>query len=324
MAMTLGGPEFAAINAQDLRVGDDYLAIYEKAAAGDRDLAGALQGIRAVYAGRAKCFEMEHGYRSEADGRCFQMSVIPMAAPANGVVISHEDVTETQRHKHAIMELSGRLVNAQEQERSRIARELHDDISQQLAVVAIGLQLLKSEFPRESSEEGDRIQDLLKRTHSLSIDIQRLSHRLHSSKLALLGIEAALRGLCNEISEQSQIEVEFQCGKFPAVVDSNTSLSLFRVAQESLHNIVKHAHARRVQVSLFGDNNGIVLRVSDDGIGFDPDAPEHNGGLGMISMKERINLVGGVLCVFFKPSIGTTIETRVPLSHETAALSAVH
>jgi len=200
---------------------------------------------------------------------------------------------------------------------------LHDDISQQVAVLTIGLQLLKSEFATESSEEGDRIEDLLKKTHTLSIDIQRPSHRLHSSKLAFLGIVAALRGLCAEVSEQSKIEVEFQCGQVPAVVDSDTSLSLFRVAQESLHNIAKHAHSRRVQVSLLGDNNGIVLRVSDDGVGFDPEAPEHKAGLGMVSMKERIRLLGGVLSVFSTPSMGTTIETRVPFLLEMAAISDI-
>ena len=324
VAITPRGQEFATINAQDVHVGDDYLAICKAGAAtGDRDLAAALEGIKAVYDGKTKCFEMEHGYKSGADQRCFQMSVTPLAAPGKGVVISHEDVTLRKRHEQAIRELSGRLINAQEQERSRIARELHDDISQQVAVLTIGLQLLKSEFATESSEEGDRIEDLLKKTHTLSIDIQRLSHRLHSSKLAFLGIVAALRGLCAEVSEQSKIEVEFQCGQVPAVVDSDTSLSLFRVAQESLHNIAKHAHARRVQVSLLGDNNGIVLRQSDDGVGFDPEAPEHKAGLGMVSMKERIRLLGGVLSVFSTPSMGTTIETRVPFLLEMAAISDI-
>jgi PAS domain S-box-containing protein len=326
-AATTRGPEFVAINginSRDLRVGDDYLAMCKAVAKrGDPDVAAALEGIRDVYDGKIKDFEMEYGYESGFDVRWYQMSVTPLGASGNGVVISHDDITLRKRHEQAIRELSGRLINAQEQERSRIARELHDDINQQVAMLAIELQQLKSSIPGESPEGNRQIDSLWRKTHALSLDIQRLSHQLHSSKLDHLGVVAALRGLCNEVSEQSKIEIDFQYRQVPAVIDSDISLSIFRVAQESLHNITKHAHARRVQVELLGTGGSVLLRVSDDGVGFDPDAPERKAGLGMISMRERIRAVGGAITFVSKPLLGTQVETTIPLVHESVATVSI-
>ena len=327
VAATTRGPEFAAINginSRDLRVGDDYLAMCKAVAKrGDLDVAAALEGIQAVYDGKVQFFEMEYGYDSGFDMRWCLMSVTPLGASGNGVVISHDDITLRKRHEQAIRELSGRLINAQEQERSRIARELHDDINQQVAMLAIELQQMKSAISGDSAESQKRIDALWTKTHSLSLDIQRLSHRLHSSKLDHLGIVAALRGLCSEVSEQSKIEIDFQFRQVPTAMDSDVALSIFRVAQESIHNITKHAQARRVQVELFGTGNSVLLRVSDDGVGFDTNAPEHKGGLGMISMRERIRSVGGVITFLSKPSLGTQVETTIPVVHESVATASV-
>ena len=265
---------------------------------------------------------MEYRSESEIGMRSLLISVTPLRTSGNGVVISQEDITLRKRHEEAIRELSGRLINAQEQERSRIARELHDDINQQVAMLAIELQQLKSSIPGEVQNRNERIDAIWKKTHSLSLDIQRLSHRLHSSKLDHLGIVTALRGLCNEISAQSRIEIDFQFREVP-VLGSDISLSIFRVAQESLHNITKHAKARRVQVELLGTGSSILLRVSDDGIGFDPDAPEHKAGLGMISMRARIRSVGGDISFISSPARGTRVETMIPVLQESSAAATI-
>ena len=322
VATTSQGPEFIPMKGmatRELRVGDDYLATWRTAAAaGDQDAVTALEGVQAVYDAKVKFFEMEYRYETGTGMRSFLISVTPLRTSTKGVVISQEDITLRKRHEEAIRELSGRLINAQEQERSRIARELHDDINQQVAMLAIELQQLKSSVPGELQARNERIDAIWKKTHSLSLDIQRLSHQLHSSKLDHLGIVAALRGLCNEISAQSRVEIDFQFRQVP-VLDSDVSLSIFRVAQESLHNITKHAQARKVQVELLGTGNSVLLRVSDDGIGFDPDAPEHKAGLGMISMRERIRSVGGDISFSSTPSMGTQVETRIPVLQESGA-----
>jgi signal transduction histidine kinase len=151
------------------------------------------------------------------------------------------------------------------------------------------------------------------------VDIQHLSHQLHSTKLEHLGIVAALRGLCNEFSEQHKIETSLQVKQVPAQIGSDVALSLFRVAQESLHNVAKHSHARKVRVELVGTNDDVVLRVSDDGDGFNPDEPRYSSGLGMISMSERVRLVGGILLVSSKQALGTQVEALIPLPRQKAA-----
>jgi PAS domain S-box-containing protein len=320
IAATARGAESVPISrteTEGLCVGDNYLEKCKAAVrAGDEDAATALNGIHAVYDGTVKLFEMEYDNKLRADRRWFAMSVTPLTSSGGGVVISSEDITVRKRNEQAIRELSGRLINAQEQERARIARELHDDINQQVAMLAIELRQLNSQFPGESPERSEQVELLWKKTHALSLDIQRISHQLHSSKLDHLGIVAALRGLCNEVSEQINIKIDFQFRQVPSTISSDISLSIFRVAQESLHNIAKHAHAQKVRVELSGTRDAVVLRVSDDGIGFDSDAPENGSGLGMISMSERVRSAGGSISISSKPSLGTQIEATIPLSNE--------
>ena len=315
IAATAKNPELVAISGfrlLDLRVGDNYLDMCGAAIKeGDVNATAAQAGIVAVYDAQKRYFEMQYDIKFGNDSRWFQMSVTPLRS-GDGVVISHEDITLRKRHEQAIQELSGRLINAQEQERSRIARELHDDINQQVAVLAIELHQLKTLFPEESSEGNERVNALWKRTHALSMDIQRLSHRLHSSKLDHLGIVAALSGLSGEFSGQNEIEIDFQYRQVPPL-DSETSLSIFRVVQESLHNVSKHSQAQKVLVELIGSEGAVVLRVSDDGVGFDRDSPDNQNGLGMVSMSERIRSVGGTLSVWSRHSMGTQIEATIPV-----------
>ena len=318
VAATKQAPELAAIggiNLLDLRLGANYFNLCRAAIeAGDSDVAAALAGVHAICDGKRDYFELEYDYRVGVDQRWFLMSVTPLKASDSGVVISHQDITERKRHEQAIRDLSGRLISAQELERSRIARELHDDINQQVAMLAIELQQLERFLPESSPEGREKVQALWKKTHGLSKEIQHLSHQLHSAKLEHLGITAALRGLCEEFSAQHKIKTDFQFREVPPGLDSDISLSLFRVAQESLHNVAKHSSAKQVRMELVGSGDKIVLRVSDDGIGFDPAAHRDRDGLGLISMNERIRLVGGTLSLSSVLSLGTKVEATIPLS----------
>jgi PAS domain S-box-containing protein len=281
--------------------------------------AAALEGIQAVFDGKRDYFEMEYIVHSAPAQPCLLMSVTPLKGPDHGVVISHQDITERKRHELAIQDLSGRLINAQEQERSRIARELHDDINQQVAMLAIELQQLQTFLPAGFPEGREKVQALWEKTHILSTEIQHLSHQLHSAKLEHLGIIAALRGLCSEFLEQHKIEADFQFRQVPQRLDSDISLTLFRVAQESLHNVAKHSHAKKVRVELVGTAEKVVLRVSDDGVGFS--TLDHRTGLGMTSMNERTRLLGGVFTISSISSLGTQVEAAIPLSTRTAAVN---
>lgn len=281
----------------------------------DPEAAMALEGTQAVFDGKRDHFEWDYAPDSASGRSCLLMSVTPLKGQG-GIVISFQDTTERKRHEGAIHELSGRLISAQEQERTRIARELHDDVSQQLAVLAIELQQLERFFPEASSEGREQVRSIWKLTHELSMEVQQLSHQLHSAKLEHLGIVAALRGLSREFGAQYNIASDFQCQQAPPAIEAEVALALFRVAQEALHNVAKHSHATNVQIELVGENGNVELRVSDDGVGFDPEGANSQSGLGMISMRERVRFVGGTLSLRSKPSMGTQVEAVVPVTRK--------
>jgi PAS domain S-box-containing protein len=315
--------EGSADSCNNCHPGTDYLEIWRiTRPADDPSTAAVMNGIRAVCGGDRDYFELQ--YSSDSDSgtgqRWFLVSVTPLKGPAPGAVVSHQDITEQKQHEHAIQELSGRLINAQEQERSRIARDLHDDVNQQLAVLAIELQQLEAFFPKDSSEGRQKAHALWKKACGLSLEVQHLSHQLHSTKLEHLGIVAALRGLCAEFSQQYKVEAEFHFGQVPSTLGSDISLTLFRVAQESLHNVAKHSRAKKVRVELIGSGEKVMLRVSDNGVGFDQGLTNQQTGLGLISMTERIRLVNGTLSFRPSPSQGAQVEATVPFPSKPAAL----
>jgi signal transduction histidine kinase len=226
------------------------------------------------------------------------------------VVVAHRDISKDKQAEQSVRELSGKLIRAQEEERSRIARELHDDISQQLALLAIDLRRLLGASVAPSAA---KIQTLCKKIDDISDDLRRISHRLHSTKLDHLGLVAALRGLCGEFSEQYDLMMDLQLQSVPVTLDAETSLNLFRIAQEALRNVAKHSKARNIRVELTCSTSDLSLRVSDDGVGFDSDSLKGRAGLGVISMQERMRSVGGILTIASKPSQGTLLEARLPL-----------
>jgi PAS domain S-box-containing protein len=223
------------------------------------------------------------------------------------------DISERKLADAALANVSRKLLEAQEQERSRIGRELHDDIGQRLSLLAVELQQL-----HENSvilpEVRSRMGELQKQITEIATDIQSLSHELHSAKLQYLGIAAALRGFCKEFGELQKVEIDFTSHDLPSPVSPDISLCLFRVLQEALHNSAKHSGVGHFEVRFWGTSDEIHLTVKDSGAGFDREAAKESRGLGLISMEERLKLVKGTLSINSQPKRGTTIHARVPLS----------
>jgi len=231
------------------------------------------------------------------------------------------DVTERRRAEEALSTVSQRLIEAQEEERTRIARELHDDINQQIASLAVRLDCLNlSASARELRREVETVRGLVENVGS---DIQALSHRLHSSKLEHLGLAKAAAGSCKEFSDLQKVEIDFHSENVPRDLPSEISLCLFRVLQEALQNAVKHSGSRHFQVSLVGGKDRIALTVQDSGIGFEPGEAVTGRGLGLTSMKERLKLVNGQLSIDSKLQQGTTIQACVPVGTRVRSVGAV-
>jgi signal transduction histidine kinase len=215
------------------------------------------------------------------------------------------------RMEKALAGMSRKLVESQEQERARIGRELHDDINQRLAMLAVELEQLQ-EYP---SELQRRIQELGKQVSEISNDVQALSHNLYSSKLDYLGVVPGIKSWCKEFAERQRIEIDFR-SDVSSVLPREVGVSLFRVLQEALHNVMKHSGARRAEVQLREASNEIHLIVADSGRGFDVETALQGKGLGLSSMSERARLVNGTIAIDSKPTRGTTIHVRVTLGSE--------
>jgi signal transduction histidine kinase len=213
-----------------------------------------------------------------------------------------------------IRDLGARLLQAQDTERSRIARELHDDISQQVALLSMNLEILLEEVPRETES---LVGDALNQAQDIARNVHDLSHRLHPTRLRLTGLVAALESLQRELS-RSEPAITFTHERVPANLPSDLTLSLFRVVQEALQNALKYSRARTVTVELHGESDVLVLTVSDDGVGFDVDAAGGTG-LGLISMRERVEAVGGAFDIRSRRGGGTRLAITVPLAIESAA-----
>ena len=217
---------------------------------------------------------------------------------------------ESQRELRA---LTGRLLQAQETERRRIARELHDDLNQSLALIAVELDLLAQNPPGPGDALDGRVRELSGRVKQLSSAVHDLSHQLHPAKLEQLGLVAAVRGLCGELGRAHGLGIDFAAEGVPSSIPADTALCLYRIAQEALSNVIKHSGARHARVELRGSPDAVSLGIADDGSGFDPGSVAGKGGLGLVGMRERLRLVGGEISIDSRPSGGTRIDVRIPL-----------
>jgi signal transduction histidine kinase len=213
-----------------------------------------------------------------------------------------------------LKKVGGLLIHAQDEERAAIARELHDDFSQRLALQCIELTQLEKRLPESEVEERGMALKVLKESKEMAADMRSLSHQLHSSRLELVGLASALRGLCDDVTKNGKLTVHFaEPGFFPDLT-KDLELCLFRIAQEALANVVAHSQSSSAHVELCANEHDVSLRISDEGRGFDPDLKSAASGIGLISMRERLRLVGGRLSVRSELMQGTEVLAEIPLS----------
>ncbi len=210
-------------------------------------------------------------------------------------------------------QLSGMLINAEEQERQRIASELHDDFSQRLAVLALRLEIVDEATPAAFPEVHRQLRELVKSTGEIGADIHSLSHQLHSSTLESLGLVPAVAAMCKEFTALQAIKVDFTSNEIPRSVRPDIALCVFRIVQEGLWNLKKHSGVEKAQVELRMAGNRLDVTVRDEGCGFDLRRLRQNEGLGFRSMKERAHLLGGKFEVHSEIAKGTTLKAWIPL-----------
>jgi PAS domain S-box-containing protein len=221
------------------------------------------------------------------------------------------DVTEARQSERVLRELSGRLISSQEDERRRVARELHDHIGQELAILCVQAQRVDSGVSDEEHTTHSDVHELYRRIKEIAVDVSKLSHRLHSSELDFLGLSAAAERLCRDFANQYGIDLDYQIKKVPPRLDSAKSLCFYRILQESLQNVAKHSRATRVVVELHANAKELILRVDDNGIGFDLESVRFASGLGLVSMRERLKLIGGRLEINSEVGHGTHLVAAV-------------
>jgi signal transduction histidine kinase len=222
------------------------------------------------------------------------------------------DISAKRRAESALTETASKLVAAQEAERSRISRELHDDLGQRAALLAAKLESL-ARHPHLPVDLRQGVVDAQDSLQELAVAIHSLSHQLHPARLKLLGLVKTLGGLCRDVSKENSVKVHFQPDGIPSDVPERIALCVFRVAQEALQNAVKHSAAREIDVRLTATASRLMLRVKDKGRGFDPLTSQATG-IGLLTMQERVELSGGQLTIKAAEARGTTIEAMLPLT----------
>jgi PAS domain S-box-containing protein len=227
------------------------------------------------------------------------------------------DITARKQAEEAAHHLSGRLIQAQEEQQMQLARDLHDDLSQTLALLSVELEMFGQSQPAQPEEIRERMRGFSAQVRRLSSEVHRLSHELHPAKLEQLGLVAALRGFCKEFAVAHEVAIEVSDRSVPRAVPGDTALCLYRITQEALHNVVKHSRATVARVELVREANELRLTIDDDGVGFDPKAMRPSGSLGLVSMSERARFIHGKLSIQSRVHKGTRIEARVPFGGAT-------
>ena len=277
-------------------------------------------------------FIAEYHAALPGEERWILMRVAPLKG-AKGVVISHTDISERVRmarsledhvlllgEKHEELEsLTGKLIEAQEEERKRIARELHDDFNQRLAALSVELESMERTPIAPPEPVARQLAAIRAQVVQLSDDLHDLAYRLHPSLLEHVGLEMALRDHVAEFTKRTGLPVMFTAREVPGTLSPEIATNLFRVMQESLQNVFKHAQATEVTVRLSGSSKGIGLSVRDNGKGFDPESKNARvRGLGLVSMQERARGLGGFLRIHSLPRDGTKVCAWIPHSQKSA------
>jgi PAS domain S-box-containing protein len=282
-----------------------------------------LPYFKRVLAGEKVQYEQEMNYRTIGK-RWVLATYTPtfdVTGTCNGWVGVGLDITERKLTEQSLATMAQKLVAAHEEERRRIARELHDDINQRVALVSATLENMRQDLASSRGDLEQQIADAHRQLEELGSEVQALSHRLHSSKLEYLGLVASCRSFLTRVSDRHNITVRFDSHDIPTTLPGDIALSLYRVLQEAVQNAVKHSGAREFLVSLTREANEIELTVQDSGCGFVPEEAFKGSGLGLTSMKERVRLIGGTLSIDSQLRRGTTIRARVPLGGQAKSAS---
>ncbi len=226
------------------------------------------------------------------------------------------DIRQRKLVEDTLADISRKLIDIQEEERRRIARDLHDDISQRLAMLVVEIEQLKLNPPGSRDELVDQLTGIGAAVRGVSKGVQSISHQLHPPLLEYLGLVAAMKNFCQDFAARQKVEIDFTSDEIPQIVSHEISLCLFRILQEGLQNAAKHSGVRKFRVSLNSSLSELHLTVSDSGTGFDVEKAMNKGGLGLISMRERVRLVHGTIAIESKPMAGTMIHVRVPFGLE--------
>jgi PAS domain S-box-containing protein len=293
-----------------------------------------LPAIRAVLAealeGHRESATVEYRYRhKDGSWRLLETTARNLLRnPAvRGIVLNTRDVTERRRSEDSLRRkerdlrdsqaqlraLAARLITSQEEEASRLARELHDDLNQKLAFLAVEAEMIERRLPESANAVREGMRSLARRAVEVSEDVRRIAQQLHPAVLDDLGLEPALRSHCAAFARMSGIAVRFSSRGVGQPPPPDVALCLYRVAQEALRNTAKHSGAPRASVMLTGGSGAIRLSISDPGSGFDPGDARGRGGLGITSMEERVRLAGGSIRVESQSGKGTRIRVHVPL-----------
>lgn len=252
------------------------------------------------------------GLICEATGRCpgWSVETLNRVALAGDIIAN---AVQRVRANETIIELRGRLVDAQERERRRIARELHDDVSQRMAHLCLDLVRLKTQCEVGDIDVSEVAEELANRTRNLSSDISRICRDLYPSRLEHMDLVPSLLGLCRDFSSRYDLDVQFIDGLCETKVPGRTTFTLYRIAQEALHNVVKHSGSTDAIVEIRDHDDGIEMSVTDNGAGFDPKGVRAAGGVGLNSIRDRLQLIDGHLHIDPGPGhVGTRLRAWAP------------
>jgi signal transduction histidine kinase len=266
-----------------------------------------------------------HGFELQAyrkDGSMIWISEnVRAVRDKNGDLLYYEGIVEDISQRKQVeaerVELLRRLVKAQEDEQRRIARELHDQMGQSLAALLLGLKALKNSVREESTTKS--IQRLQEITNRIAEEMHSLIHELRPTALDDLGLQTALSNYLEEWAERSNVTIDFHSnGLLEQRLASQLESTIYRIVQEAVNNVIKHANAQNVSIILEKRENRVLVIIEDDGIGFDADAllktPARNRRFGLLGMQERVALVGGSLSIESTPGIGTTVLVHIDIS----------
>ena len=232
-------------------------------------------------------------------------------------ITSRKEAEEAaQKSQNSLRFFTGKLITAQEEERRRLAREMHDDLTQQLALLAIDAGKLENESPQDDSPMRAKLQEMKKKIIKLSKDIHDISRQIHPAILDDLGLVDAIKSECDTFTQREEIQVEYEAKNVPGSIPRNVAICIYRIIQESLRNVAKHAETDKASVSLIGCDGNLFLTVRDNGIGFDAEQIHGRKGIGITSIEERARLIQGELSVQSKPGEGTVIKVKAPCTKE--------